>query len=724
MGKPTMAQWRGWAIPDQDLGCWVIPHYHPSFVQRNPNDVGLANLFRRDLESALEKSQRPFSEYRSMEQITILEKDDDAIQILGRVLERKPDLLAFDFETTGLKPHRAGHDIKYAAICWGEGSFAFQTSNPKIRDLLGQIIAHPDIPIAAHNIQFEDVWSRMILNVEPSGWAWDSQLATHVLDDRSDITSLEFQAAIRYGDWFFKDATNPYLKPPGMVDGRKTGANDVNRIDECPVEDILLRVAKDALYGYWLTLDQMREIHELERPMKRSGTILDAYWLFQDGALAFADTSIEGGLVFSHKYFDEIRTLLVRDMENTEKEILQTEPAKLWQEREDKELNYNSGIQLGKLLFTHYRIEPVKKTEKNNASVDHGVLEALSIHPQVGEFCAMVLDYRKKGKLLGTYIDGFAREADNGIIYPHFGLNIPRSYRSSSNNPNFQNIPARDEWAHHTIRMGLFPHPGNHFMGVDFSAHEVRIAACYSRDAELIRYINDPTRDMHNDQAALIYRLPTDRVPKKLRDVAKGDFVFAQLYGSWFRQCAEHLWANSLDLVLDNGVPVHEHLNRVGVRYYRDFEAHVEAEEARFWRKFSGLDAWRREWIDRYERDGVIPMFHGFRRQGHLTRNKIFNTSIQGTAFHLLLWSFITLNDVRKAEGWESKLIGQIHDDIRWSVAPQELSYVMQMHQWVMTEAIKTPHPWLCVPLEVEFKLTEVDQPWATEEKRRIPAII
>ena len=121
--------------------------------------------------------------------------------------------------------------------------------------------------------------------------------------------------------------------------------------------------------------------------------------------------------------------------------------------------------------------------------------------------------------------------------------------------------------------------------------------------------------------------------------------------------------------------------------------------------------------MERYERDGVVSMFHGFQRQGHLSRNQIWNTSIQGTAFHLLLKSYIKLNDIRKEENWQSKIIGQIHDEIRSSIHPDELDYILQMHQWVMAEWIRQEHPWIIVPLEVEFKLTKVDKPWATEKK-------
>jgi DNA polymerase I-like protein with 3'-5' exonuclease and polymerase domains len=115
-----------------------------------------------------------------------------------------------------------------------------------------------------------------------------------------------------------------------------------------------------------------------------------------------------------------------------------------------------------------------------------------------------------------------------------------------------------------------------------------------------------------------------------------------------------------------------------------------------------------------------VPMFHGFQRQGHLSRNQIWNTSIQGTAFHLLLESYIELNRIRKEEGWRSRIIGQIHDEIRMSVHPDELDYVLELTNWVMAEWARRRHPWVIVPLETEFKVAGVDQPWAMEKKVRL----
>jgi DNA polymerase I-like protein with 3'-5' exonuclease and polymerase domains len=105
-------------------------------------------------------------------------------------------------------------------------------------------------------------------------------------------------------------------------------------------------------------------------------------------------------------------------------------------------------------------------------------------------------------------------------------------------------------------------------------------------------------------------------------------------------------------------------------------------------------------------------MFHGFRRRGFLTKNEIINTVIQGTAFHLLLWSCNRLNDLRKEEGWKSKWIGEIHDEILGDVDYGELKYVVDTTKRVMTQDILKDHPWINVPLISEITVTEVDQPW------------
>lgn len=747
--RPTMARWRGWTIPDQELECWIIPNYHPSFVLRNSRNRALVNLFRKDLYNAIADSQKPFRRYNADRLLNLLSQDE-AIGLLNKLLQQKVEyFLEIDFETTGLKPHRQGHSITHVGLCFDHAAAWSFRLTEALKPLLHQVLLDPDIPLAAHNIQMEQLWAWKILSAEipDEKWYWDSMIAAHVLDNRSDITSLEFQAAVRYGDWFFKDATNPYLRCPGSVTEygikRRTGGNDFNRIYDCPEEDILRRVCKDALYGYWLSCDQIGEMNQFPtNPMSRGLQISDAYWLFHGGTLAMGRSKISGGLVFDREYFNakkseinaEIRLLLAR--------ILESQPAKVFKETISNgvDLNPASDDQMRKLLLGVYRIPPLAETDTGVGKVDNEFLTSLVSDPVLGPFCQDVLRYNQLIKLQSTYIAGYEREAltfDGRspydpeckdrllVLYPHLALNLVATYRSSSRNPNFQNIPNRSEFAREMIRGGLLPHPGHRFLSADFGSHEFIIAANYSRDKEMIRYIVEGG-DPHGDQADRIFLIPEGQRTKEIRYIGKNGWVFPQQYGSpaayrdqngkW-RGCAPNMWNMAMSRTLKDGTPLLEHLAAKGIKNLDQFAEHCQAEEEVYWNKFSGLKAWQQEWISRYERDGVVPMYHGFVCQGLMTKNQILNYSIQGTGFHFLLESYIDLLRISEQEGWRSKFIGQIHDEIRLSAHPDEFAYLVQLIEWVMVHALAERHSeFLVVPLKAEFKAAGVDEPWSKEK--------
>jgi uracil-DNA glycosylase family 4 len=730
--KPAIAKWRGWAIPDQDLQCWIIPHYHPSFVLRNSYNRGLENLFKNDLRDAISKSENPFFVNNAKDCIHLL-SHYDAEMLLRRLLMEKCEFAEIDYETTGIKPYKEGHDIFYAAISPDhQNSYAFDLRNPVTRELFVQFLNDPYIYLAAHNAQMEQLWSRVILkaNIPHERWAWDSMIAAHVCDNRSKITSLEFQAAVRYGDWYFKDATDSYLKCPTTIiengEKRNTGGNDFNRIAECPEKDIMTRVALDALYGRWLSFDQMAELEYLGQPMKRGKKTIDAYWLFHDGTLALGDTSIDGGLLFDERYFAEKKQTLEEEVRRLKEEIIKSEPARVYYTTiaPGKELNPGSDDQISKILFGHYGITPLSFTEKaERGQVNYDLLSSLSDHVELGLFCTAILQYNKLDKLRSTYIDGFARESWNGVIHPHLGLNIPRTYRSSSSLPNFQNIPNRDDYSRNIIRMGLFPWPGHRGLGADFGSHEFVCAANYSRDPVMIKYIIEGG-DPHGDQARRIFLLTTKQMTKKIRHIGKNGWVFPEQYGqpaayrdktgNWMG-CAPNMWNMASIEKLPDGTPLLDHIISKGIKTLDQFAQHCQAEEAIYWKKFAKLKEWQNEWIARYEREGVVPMYHGFRATGLMSKNEVLNYSIQGTGFHFLLESLIELNMIRKKEEWQSKIIGQIHDEIVFSVQPNEFDYITQLITWVMRDLMQERHnDFLVCPLKVEFKAGEIDQPWAT----------
>jgi len=720
-GKASVNKWRGCAIPDQELGCWVLPMYHPSYPMRSPKDKALANLFFRDLERALQKSQQPVPKYNAEKYLRILKDPKEIIACLTAILKEKPKFLVVDFETTGLKPHGLGHNICYCSFAKSrEWAISFPMKDKEVRELVVRILEHPDIGMGGHNIKYEDTWSKIILGADVSNWVWCSQIATHILDDRQEITSLGFQVAARYGDFHFKNDTEPYLEG-----GKKASQNAINRISECPEALILKRCGLDSLYEYWLAEDQWKEFEQ-------EHSLINAYKLFHAGTLAFADTEQEGGMCVDTAYLEWVSEDLECRLTALESEIKATTLAKQYEDRHGSQINPGSDVQLRKVLFDCAKIKPVLLTDNKNPKVNHKVLESLTSHKNAGRFCELVMNYRKLSDLKGTFVSGVLREAVNHtdleqhklkVVYPNLNLHIPRSYRSSSSGPNFQNFPEHDEESKMILQRGFYPWPGHCHAEVDYGGMEVKIAACYTKDRELIRYIKDRTSDIHRDQAIELYMLDfpietwkKDKVLKQLRYLAKNCFIFPEFYGSWYMPCGENLWNNAKNLVLPNGVPFLDHMASKGINQLDIYQGFVKSKETEFWRKFKGYATWKEEWVEQYLRTGKVPMFHGFRRQHLLNRNMILNTAIQGTAYHCLQWSYNKINEIRKEEKWKTKLIGQVHDSIKFSSPPEELDYIVELSSWVMTQAIKEPHNWLIVPLEVEWAVGNQGSPWAMKK--------
>ena len=698
-GKLVMTKWRGFVIPDWDLGCWVLPMYHPSYLLRNKKDKALASLFAKDLAAALSVSEPMGS--RVVVKPELVYGWEDAVAILERVAGAALPT-AVDFETTGLRPYAAGHDIWYASVSNSEVGYSFRTEHAGVRAALAALMANSAVPKIGHNMKFEHLWARHILGVETVNWYWDTMQAAHVLDCRQGITSLGFQIAVRYGDWSFKHESDPYLKA--------AGPNGINRIAECPPNIIMQRNALDAAYEFRLACDQWGSWPPGLTP---------AYNLFHAGALAL-EKAEHTGIRCDDDYYNRIAGVLEGEKAALVASIRASEPGQRFSKRVGKEINPGSDDQVRTALFKCCGVTPTGRVtgKVGRASVDSTALEqvAKGASLEVAQFCRAVLRYNKVDKLLGTYVNGYRGHSVGGFLHPSFNLHLVRTYRSSSDNPNFQNVPVRDEEAKQTIRAGLFPHRGQRWLSADYSGMEVRIAACYTGDVELIRYVSNPLLDMHRDQAAELFLVAPDLVTKPLRQVTKGNWVFAQFYGSWWKPCAADLWVGSKDLELADGTPVREHLASQGVRRLETFEEHVKAHEYNFWRRFAGYARWKRDVEAQYLRTGSVDMFHGFRRTGLLGRNEILNSPIQGTAFHCLLWSFIELTRVAEEEGWASRLMGEVHDDIAASVQPEEADYIMQMFRWVMCEAINTPHPWLVVPLDIEIEMGGVDRPWVEKQ--------
>ena len=132
-------------------------------------------------------------------------------------------------------------------------------------------------------------------------------------------------------------------------------------------------------------------------------------------------------------------------------------------------------------------------------SVDADVLTRIDI-----PLTQNILKVRKLNKMISTYVDGFLGKTFNGEMHPYFSLNRARTFRSSSQGPNFQNVPKRDPKAKKIVRAGMVPRPEHVIVEADFSGAEIVTSIYYHQDNNFINYQIDGNADMHEDAAANI----------------------------------------------------------------------------------------------------------------------------------------------------------------------------------------------------------------------------
>ncbi|KKM02768.1 hypothetical protein LCGC14_1781130 [marine sediment metagenome] len=246
-----ISKWRGWTIPDRELGAWLCPTFHPSYLIRMDSKAA-DTVFRADIRRALKLGTVPKFQ-KEEDQVTIVEETQDLIDLLiGQRIQR----VAWDVETTGLKPYDiANHKIVAVAFCGSEDR-AYVTPYPDMRKLK-RVLADRRIRKIAQNMKFEATWTHMF-GYDVRGQEWDTMLASHVHDNRSGVTGLKFQAYVRFGLVGYDDEIEPYLKGKNPKD-----SNSVNRIEEAmrtKRKQVLTYCGIDALVTYRLAMQQMEEL--------------------------------------------------------------------------------------------------------------------------------------------------------------------------------------------------------------------------------------------------------------------------------------------------------------------------------------------------------------------------------------------------------------------------------------------------------------------------------
>ena len=751
-----MGRWRGLCIPDPTTGAWVVPIYHPSFALRSGRDKNKLSVYERDLWNAVQFLSYQPPIYTDPGQYVSTEIDFTRVEafLLDLIDEARADavIIGIDWETSHLKPYypaAMGQKIWTAAITpMGRYCMAFPVSYPgiwtpeqetRILQLLATIMNHPGIYKIAHHLQFEHVWAKAILGAEPQSWAACTMNSAHVIDVRKNYTGLKFQGYINFGVEGYEKEAQKYIK--------KITKAGVNSLPNMPIHKLLKYNGIDSILATWLYTRQ-------EAVFDADPVLRAAYAFFHQGLQALADAT-HRGIPMDELYYVEQGQNLIERMDGLERRMLRGPVAKAFRARTGYELKLVnkdfSAKDLRIVLYEVLGIRATKQTKTGVNSVDKETIMDID-HPWVKN----LLKWRKLYKVANTYIAQFLREISNGTMNPWFPLHTTRSTRGSSSRPNFQNVPKRDEESKDITRRGVVAAQGCHLGAVDYGAQEVRTAAILSGDPALIKYCHEPDSDMHLDVACRIWNLDPAWVHPALRFESKSGFVFAEFYGSYYLSCGIYMWEKCImeNMMLDKymGRPLDnadgslleatslkDHLVNTGIitgnaqvmtklkirghvetvsKQQADFINHVKRVEQWFWTKFAGLRDWQNRMVAEYQRTGYVEMPFGFRRGGLLNNNKIFNTAIQGTAFHFLLWSYIRVHR-HATKNWRSYLLGQIHDEIMANIYADELQGVLNTAVDIMERQIRERFDWINVPLVAEPELSPLNGNW-TEMKELI----
>jgi DNA polymerase-1 len=435
----------------------------------------------------------------------------------------------------------------------------------------------------------------------------------------------------------------------------------------------------------------------------------EAYQLMHEGALALADVEANG-IRIDVEYLKETKTKVSNRITGLQEQLKQDDVWKTWNGIYKNKTDLGSRKQMARVLYDETEIicpkrtKPSKMFPEGQPSTDAETLGKIKL-PFVKNF----LEVEKLKKLRSTYLNGILREVTDGFLHPFYNLHIARSFRSSSSEPNFQNMPIRDEQVGKLLRRAFIPRKDRVLVEVDYSSLEVMVASCYHKDPTMLKYLEEGY-DMHLDMAADCYKLDKQQVTKDTRYCAKNMFVFPQFYGDYFVTCAKSLWEaiGKLKLKTSGEIGLREHLKKSGIKNYQQFEKHIEKVEDNFWNKrFPVYTAWKDWWWNRYEKRGWFRSKTGFLYQGVHRRNEVINYPVQGAAFHCLLWSLIEVNKTLKKKRMGSLLCGQIHDSLILDVVKKELDDVLILLKEVMVTKLRKAWNWLIVPLEIEVEGSE-----------------
>ena len=581
------------------------------------------------------------------EDYQLVDNEEDMLKICDFFLTN--EILSLDTETTSTNPMEA----ELVGLSFSvEEKKAYYVPVPanrdeaqKIVDIFKKVYESPTILKVGQNLKY-DLEVLANYGVQLAGPMWDTMLAHYLLQPelRHNMDYMA-ETLLGYQTIHIDELIGPRGK--GQRSMRDLSPTEVYKY-ACEDADITLRLK-----------------NVLEPKMKEAGVES----LFYDIEMPLMPVLAEmemNGVCLDTEALSETSKLFTERMLQLERHIY---------ELAGEEFNISSPKQVGDILFGKMKIvDKPKKTKTGQYVTSEEVLMQLrSKSPIIAE----ILDYRGLKKLLGTYVDALPKLINprTGHIHTSFNQAVTATGRLSSSDPNLQNIPVRGEDGKE-IRKCFVPEPGCQFFSADYSQIELRVMAHLSGD-ETMQEVFREGKDLHAATAATIYKKGIDEVTRDERTKSKRA-NFGIIYGITTFGLAERL-----DITRDEAKLLIDGFFQTFPRVHDYME---EQKQLARERGYAETVFHRRRYLpDINSRNATVRNF--------AERNAI-NAPIQGSAADIIKVAMIRIHKRMKEEGIRSKMILQVHDELNFSVYPDEREQVEK----IVLEEMQRAYP-LSVPL-------------------------
>ena len=669
-------------------GFKVIPNFHPAAVLRNPKwKQKFISVFGKVLDS------------RQVEWENLIKPlfNEDAIKLLEKKLEEKPEWFCFDIETNGLDPFH--NDIIMLTFSFPNDPYGYviplyikdplpgdkyekidivvnQLHKQKILKLTKQLLE--TVPVIGHNIKFDLKFmvTKTGLDLSKVKVKDDTLFLAHFVFNKTQVGETlqlkDIAVKVLGLDGRWDEEVKEYLKSRYRLKKDRHYGN-------IPTSLLIKYAGFDILFTKEIYLHLSEKVKTFHCDEIREA-LNKATILFAEAELKGVKIDLEMKKFLNEKYQEEI--------EKAEKELQELPKIKEWKQKKKIDwFNPSSQIHQKEIAFNVYKLPVVDKTQKGQPSLSKKAINwYLSNLPEDSEerkFMELFHKIKLFKKLKSTYIDGFTGQIDEkGFYHPEFNIAGTITGRMSS---GYHTIASKSDIKR--MFVSRWKSEGGIIASFDYSQLEVRVAASLANETKLIEAYKTGI-DVHKRTASLIFGKPMEEITKQERKAAK-TVVFGLLYGKTAKSLAE-----------DFNITIEEAEKWIENLYggYTNLKKWIEKQHKFVLENGFVITAFNR----------VIPVPQAFepdKFKKEEAKRRAVNYPVQSSASDLTTTSVVRLYEAMKRLNLKSVILGTVHDAIVIDVYPGEL---IDIYNLVVKCAEIIPmkkYDWLTCPIRIDGTL-------------------